>query len=341
MVIAVGLLAAVPPAGARVPLSFFGVTPQGPLLPRDFARMQGTVGSVRISAVWPQLEPQRGQWDFSSLDRLVGQSARRGVHVLLELYGTPAWIRPSAALPPVSRADRAAWLGFVRRLVRRYGPHGTFWDGHAQRLPVHRWQVWNEPNFILFWPPRPEPGRYAKLLGATAHAIHGVDGNAVVVAAGLAPVEGGMSPPAFLRQMYQTPGVRSSFDVAALHPYASTAFGVEYEIRQIREVMAAAGDARTPLQITEIGVASAARSPTPFAKGLRGQARYVTRTLGMLVGLRRRWRIAGVDWFSWQDGALDPHCAFCEFAGLTRLDGAPKPAWRALQRVVRQSQLEP
>jgi hypothetical protein len=161
----------------------------------------------------------------------------------------------------------------------------------------------------------------------------------VIVAAGVAPLSGGMLPWEFLRQMYLVPGVKRAFDVAALHPYAFDRRGVEYDVRQTRQAMAAAGDARTPLQITEIGVASASRRPTEFARGPAGQARFVTRTLGMLVANRRRWRLAGIDWFAWQDGGSDPYCDFCEFAGLVRADGTPKPALGALRGLVRRSQL--
>jgi hypothetical protein len=104
--------------------------------------------------------------------------------------------------------------------------------------------------------------------------------------------------------------------------------------------MAAAGDAAKPLQITEIGVASAAAEPTPFDRGPRGQASFLRRALGLLLAERRAWRIAGVDWFSLEDGAaVDPHCAFCEHAGLLRRDGGPKPAWWAFRRLVREAQL--
>jgi len=339
--VAVGLVVLIAPevVSARLQQSFFGVNPQVPLSKPDFARMRGTIGSVRLSAVWPQLEPRQGHWDFGELDRLIGESAQQDIRVLLELYGTPPWINPVSADPPSSRAETLAWLGFVRRVVHRYGPDGSFWHGRRRRLPVHSWQIWNEPNFLLFWQPRPEPRHYAELLRLTAHAIRTVDPRARIIAAGVAPVEGGIPPARFLREMYSVRGVKDSFDVAALHPYASSVRGVEYEIQQIRQVMAAAGDSHSPLRLTEIGVASAADSPTAFNKGWRGQARYLSRTFEMLIANRRRWRIAGVDWFSWRDGPPDPHCVFCEFSGLVRANGRPKPALRALRRLVRQAQL--
>jgi hypothetical protein len=322
-------------AGAAVPDGFFGIVPQGPLSSADAARMQGTVGTVRLAFDWGQVEPGPGEWDFAGLDEQIAAATRYGIQVMPDLYGTPAWLNEDPARPPTGAAQRAGWTRFVRRVVGRYGPGGSFWAGRSRRLPVHRWQVWNEPNFLLFWRPRPEPRRYAKLLGETAGTIRKLDRHATIVAAGVAPVEGGMRPARFLQELYAVRGARHSFDVAALHPYSSGVAGVAFQVQQLRGVMAAAGDSAKPLQITEIGVASAAAEPTPFDRGPRGQARFLRRALGLLLSERHSWRIAGVDWFSLEDGAaVDPHCAFCEHAGLLHRNGTPKPAWRAFRRLV-------
>src|SRR5437879_13801961 len=42
-------------------------------------------------AAWPNLEPQRGHWDFSRLDQYVSAARSQGVEVLLQLGLSPAW----------------------------------------------------------------------------------------------------------------------------------------------------------------------------------------------------------------------------------------------------------
>lgn len=317
------------------PPSFFGVVPQGPLVAGDFARMQGTVGTLRHPFEWRQVEPAPGEWDFSALDSLVGAAARQGIAVMPVLYGVPARLSPDPARPPAGSRQRAEWAAFVRRAVRRYGPGGDFWRGARRPLPIRRWQVWNEPNFQLFWRPRPEPARYVRLLRDTGRVIRAVDPRATVVAAGIAPVQGGMRPAEFLREMYSVPGARGAFDIAAIHPYSVGVGQLSFQLRQIRAVMAAAGDGAKPLHVSEIGVASSARLRTPFDRGLRGQARFLRNALGLLSRERRAWRIAGVAWFSWEDGpSPDPHCPFCQHAGLLKRDGTAKPAWRAYRKLV-------
>ncbi len=324
------------PASARgVPRAFFGIVPQGALAAPDFDRMRGVVGTLRIPVYWYAVEPRPGRYDFAALDATVGAAAERGIRVLPFVYGSPAWATGGEARPPLAGAGRRAWTRFLGRLVRRYGPGGGFWRGRARRAPIRRWQIWNEPNFLLFWRPRPSPRGYARLLRASARAIRHADPGATIVAAGVAPVEAGITPWAFLRRLYRVPGVRRDFDVVALHPYSPKVGWVKLQIRFVRAEMARAGDRRTPLQLTELGVASGGAFPNPFDKGPEGQAAFLRRVVRLVLRNRRRWRIAGLDWFTWRDApAADPHCVFCQYGGLFDGSGAAKPAWEALRQAV-------
>jgi hypothetical protein len=315
-----------------IPPRFFGVVPQGELGEDDFDRMRGVVGTLRIPLSWAGIEPRPGSYDFAGLDAAVGRAADRGIAVLPFVYGSPRWATGSEAVPPLRGRARRAWLHTLRALVHRYGPAGEFWKRRERKVPVRRWQIWNEPNFLLFWRPRPSPHDYAALLRASARAIRGLDPGATIVAAGVAPVEGGMSPWDFLHGLYRQPGVRASFDVLALHPYAPYVPWVATQIRFVRRLMVEAGDARTPLQLTEIGVASDGDRHDLFDRGPRGQASYLRRVFALALRERRRWHLAGLDWFTWKDASAgDPHCGFCQHSGLFEAGGEPKPAWRALR----------
>jgi hypothetical protein len=326
------LLVSAPPAGARPAVSraFFGVVPQGPLAAGDFKRMRGVVGTLRIPVYWPQVEPRPDELDFAALDATVSAAASAGVRVLPFVYGTPAWLAANPARPPLGVAARSAWAGFLQALVHRYGSRGDLWGSGSPRMPIRQWQIWNEPNFLLFWRPRPSPSGYARLLRISARTVRAVDPVAKVVTAGLAPVEGGMLPWTFLRKFYAVPGVVSTFDLAAIHPYSPSLAGMAYQVRKARQVMAAAGDGRKPLLISELGVASDSPLPTAFNWGRRGQASFLARAYRLLLRVRERWRIAGVDWYAWRDmTAGDPHCVFCQYAGLLDSAGRSKPAWHA------------
>lgn len=324
-------------ATGQAPAGFFGVTPQAPLTSGDLARMARLDLTLRIPFYWFQLESQRGTYDFSSLDPVVGRAAAAGVRVLPFVTGSPAWMAGDAAVPPLGGSKAKAWEKFLRRLVGRYGPAGHFWAGHSARQPIRRWQIWNEPNFRIFWR-HPSAKAYMELLRRSERVIHRADPGARVMTAGLAPVEGGLFPWEFLRRMYRQPQAERAFDLVALHPYSTSLGALEYQLRAMRRVMARAGDGAKPLLVTEIGVASASRYPNPFDRGPRGQARFLEAAYDLMLENRRRWRLGGAYWFTWKDStSSDPHCVFCEFAGLFDAKGAAKPAWHALRRMVRQT----
>jgi polysaccharide biosynthesis protein PslG len=343
--VAVVALALIWPAAvqAHPPASFFGVVPQGQLSSRDFDRMEGVVSTLRLPLFWFQVEPNPGEYDFSSFDEAVGQAADRGIRVLPFVYGSPSWLTTEPAWPPQGTArGRAAWATFLHLLVDRYGPRGSFWEGREPAQPIRRWQIWNEPNFLLFWRPRPSPSGYARLLGVAARAIRGEDPGARIVAAGVAPVEGGTLPWVYLRQLYKVPGVKQSFDAVGLHPYASSLWSLEYQIAHARAAMASGGDRETPLAVTEFGVASDGAPVSPMVKTRAGQAAFLRRAYGLLLENRGRWRLSGAAWFTWRDGSVvDPHCVFCEHAGLLDRDGRPKPAWRAFRRLATGTAADP
>jgi len=319
---------------APVSPGFFGVVPQAPLTSHDFARMRGVVKTIRMSIYWPECEPSPGVYDFRAVDRQVGAAAAAGIRVQPFVNGTPSWLAAEQARPPLGPRARKAWSRFLRVVVRRYGSQGEFWAGRKPRAPMRLWQVWNEPNFALFWRPWPRPAAYARLLRISARAIRAADPRAKIVLGGVAPVHGGIGIGVFLRKLFRLPGVRRSFDIVAAHPYASSVPGVEYRLREARTAMVEAGIGNRPLLVTEMGVASSGDYPSAFVEGLDGQASFLRGAYTRLIEMRRRWRIVGVDWFTWQDAfQSDPQCAFCQGAGLVSLSGRPKPAWWALREV--------
>lgn len=320
------------------PPGFFGVVPQAPLSAAELERMEGVVDTLRIPIYWFQCEPSPGEFDFTALDAQVGAAAEHGIRVQPFVYGTPTWLGAGGARPPLGSRASAAWGKFLRVLVNRYGSGGEFWRDRAQREPIRLWQVWNEPNFVVFWKPKPNPAAYARLLRVSARAIRSADRRARIVLAGVAPVSAGIKTWVFLRRLFRRPGVRRDFDLAALHPYSTSLFELDYQVRKVRQAMAEARLGRLPLLVSEIGVASWGDYPSAFVAGPGGQADFLATAYARLLEMRRRWRIVGVDWFTWRDQRqIDRFCSFCQGAGLIGLDGEPKPAWRAYRRAVKEA----
>lgn len=346
-----------------VPAKFWGVVPQSNLTSEQFQRLgNGGVESLRIPLGWADLQPQSGgPINWGNVDEVVEKAARAGIDVLPTISGAPTWAVPSARVPggggtkaparlPVSGTAAAAWKALLAEAAARYGPNGSFWASHpgVPVKPIRAWQIWNEPNF-KFFVAKPNPAEYGKLVKISSSALKAVDPGAQVVLAGLFSQPKGARyvrivrgkkkvvnatnvnyfASYFLEQMYKrTPGVKSKFTGVALHPYTGTWKYLTPEIEEVRKVLAAAGDGRKGIWITEIGWSSgppASDGTNSFAKGPAGQARELKLSFRLLRSKQRAWRIQRLYWFSVDD--QEHVCNFCNGSGLFGNGFTPKKSW--------------
>jgi hypothetical protein len=294
---------------------------------------RGGVQTVRFLIRRTQLEPARGQYDWSVVDAMAAGAAEHGIDLLPFVYGSPEWVGAEQHPPLASPAERDDWTRLLTALVQRYGPGGEFWAGAEAARPIRRWQIWNEPNFNLYWEGEPSPRDYAKLLSISADAIRAVDPRAKIMLAGVARVRLGMDWWRFLEQLYLVPGVKRDFDAVALHPYSPGTRVLGEYVELARHIMRGAGDRRTPLAITEVGWASDGEPGAPLVVGEQAQARLLRQSFAFLERPDTGWRISDINWYAWRDTqAIEPFCSFCEHSGLFTGEGVAKPAWRAFKR---------
>ncbi|MFI7135760.1 helix-turn-helix domain-containing protein [Nonomuraea sp. NPDC050153] len=139
------------------------------------------VGAVRFwdsQTRWANLEPRRGEYDWTVADRLVTAARRAGLPALFVIGGTPEWAAPDAprmAYPEGARAappdDLADWDRFVRTLAGRY---------RGQIEGYELWPVGNDSRFYA--------GDVAGLVEMTrraSRAIKKADPGAIVVCPGM------------------------------------------------------------------------------------------------------------------------------------------------------------
>jgi hypothetical protein len=291
-------------------------------LPAQLDRMVASgVESVRVVFSWSQAEPYPSlslvptalldqfttgpagvPIDFSVTDRIVGLAAQRGISVLPVPMYAPSWdlvTIPNPSNPPIQPRLPGPYAGYLTALVDRYGPHGSFWAQNPQitRMPIRRWQVWNEPNLGYFWSSKPFAGTYVQLLRTGYSAIKKADPGAKVILAGLANYSW-----ISLEKIYQVNGAGSLFDAVAVHPYTATAAGVLKIIKLVRHVMDRNGDHRKPILITELGWPSALGHTTAtfgLATTPRGQAERLAAVIPMVAAARGPLGIAGFDVYTW------------------------------------------
>jgi polysaccharide biosynthesis protein PslG len=357
---AAAMMLALAPATSAGAEEFIGVNQGQPLDQSDIQKIASTgVRTYRFMLGWASIEPTKGSFKWNPIDRLVGTGAALGIRSVPFAWATPPWVaHKSLADPPIDNAsDRRAWRHFLEVAVDRYGPGGAYWSGPyqadhpgAKPLPIHAWQIWTEPNGKAYFKPHPSVKRYATLLRVAHDAIKRADPKAKVVLSGLVGLRKwrgrrlkGVPGWKFLRRLYEVPGAKHSFEIAAVHPYAPNLDQLRKAMKLTRAAMKKGHDKRTPLWITELGWGSApagsGNSLLELNKGIEGQRRMLAGSFKMIRRHRSQWRVRRLFWYDWRDpakGAPAP-CSFCESSGLLRHNHEPKPSYSAFRNSVRSS----
>ncbi len=209
---------------------------------------------LRVDAGWSSSQPRAGTPDLASsynqrIKRVLDEAGNRGMKVMLTLWRSPEWARPTSGGTnqfPTDPGTIAPWATWMAK---------TF--GHQ----VAAWQIWNEPNISEFTgiqDPNERAGKYVPVLKAASQGIKAGDSDAVVVFGGPA-----QNDDAFIRQAYEL-GAKNYFDIMSVHPYQGNQTrepepadpGEKYyttHFATVAEVMKEFGDGTKPVWWTEFG----------------------------------------------------------------------------------------
>ena len=310
---------------------------------------QGNIGVLRLPVIWEFVEQSPGSYDFSQLDYYVGQAAENGMEVLPFVYTSPSWAVTGCTglkcqnVPPLDTPGaRDAFRNFLRALVSRYGPGGSFFQENPgiPQAPIRQWQCWNEPSSPDYFK-NPDAVRYADLVTLCHDTVTSVDPDARTILAGLFgnPKEshGGNKNVIwkFLSRLYGVAGISAYFDGVAVHPYAANTGQLKKVLNKTLNVINGAGDAGVPIYVTEIGAGSGKpKGDRPLLKGKGGQARLLKQQFNFLINNGPKYGIANITWYAWKDPDHNiGNCKFCNTAGLFTVNGKPKPAWNSLVQI--------
>jgi polysaccharide biosynthesis protein PslG len=272
---------------------------------------------VRIDFDWGGIEPVRGTYRWTNTDRVVQAALQRGLEVIALPTYTPAWARPAGTTDKHAPLNSADFANFARAAAQRYAPQG-----------VTVWEIWNEPNIVNFWQPRPDAHAYTRLLTQASAAIRSVAPQATILSAGLSPaVDNGtnISPYTFIDILYAN-GARHSFDGVAIHPYSFPALPTGGEswntlsnVPRIHQTMVRNGDGHKLIWGTEFG------APTGSASNAVSEQRQA-QILAQAYEAWDNWSFTGpLLWYSNRDAGTNPADVEHNF-GLLRRNGSPKLA---------------
>ena len=256
---------------------------------------------------WAAIEPQKGKFDWSFYDRVVGTAKRHGISVYGLLDYWSDWTKPYTS------EGIEDYCRYVRAVVQRY------------KNDIHHWEVWNEPN-IFFW--QGPKDMYADLLKAAYHAIKEVDPSAQVAGCSTSAIDLD-----FVRRVMELGG---PFDVLTIHPYRLELKDRPF-IRELREaaVLVQQPDGRPrPVWITEMGWGTHMRHNTGKkgdAATPREQACLLARTYidAMASGVT-----PNISWYDFRNDGTNL-LEWEHNLGIITQDFQPKPSCRAYATLTR------
>ncbi|MEM9772984.1 MAG: hypothetical protein AAF902_00280, partial [Chloroflexota bacterium] len=176
---------------------------------------------------WHRIETSQGVFDWSEHDEAVSKDLANGFEINAILLGTPGFywngrsINQDRSVEPTGPIQLRAinssmpqgtrdpifsdgsdtfgdgktinpnnkWAIYVYETVNRYKPSGVLATQNSwpAGVGVTHWEMWNEPDFAIFWTGTQED--YARLLKVGYMAAKQADPNAVVMSGGLANVD--------------------------------------------------------------------------------------------------------------------------------------------------------
>jgi hypothetical protein len=212
------------------------------------------IRAVRLMVPWAGVEATQGALNWSTVDKTVNSAASRNLAVVAMVNSTPRWAVGSGGSYLSGRpASPAVYGDFVAKVVQRY----------AGKIAAV--EIWNEPNAITFYTPKPDPAGYVDLLKAAYPKVKAVDPSVVVLGGALGSIIDvtgkAINPVSYLTQMYAA-GAKPYFDALTFHPYhynlkfsegVGVANSAVLQLMQMRQIMVSNGDDAKKVWVTEYG----------------------------------------------------------------------------------------
>lgn len=272
--------------------------------------------------VWPNLEPEQGEWNFRTLDKYAAMAELGGIDLVLPLGLSPTWASARPSEPSGYRPGNAAeprdiedWRAYVRTVARRY------------KGRIKHYELWNEVNVKGFYSGSQE--KLVELARVAYQTLKEVDPNNVFIS----PSVVGEGRHLKWLDEYLTKGGAQYLDVVGYHFYVpkSAPEAMLPLIRQVQDIMRKHGVEHKPLWNTETGwwienkteMSRTGAAASDWRKlDDRFAAAYVARSLilGWSAGVSRFY------WYAWdnmdmgliQPGSLEAKPAAVAFGTVTR-----------------------
>ncbi|HEY8204457.1 MAG TPA: cellulase family glycosylhydrolase [Pyrinomonadaceae bacterium] len=266
---------------------------------------------VRMDFIWQVTEKQHGVYDFAAYDRLMSALEQHQIKALFILdYGNPLYTEDKSVRTAAARQAFARW---ALAAAKHFAGRGIIWE------------IFNEPNNEMFWPPKPDVDEFVALALAVDLAFRAEVPNEKVIG----PATGVDFP--FLEGCFKA-GLLSYWSAVSIHPYRQddpeTAAAHYCRLRKLIQLYA---KREVPIISGEWGYSAAWRGMSEDA-----QAELLARELltnaanGIPISIWYDWRDDGAD-------ASEPEHRFGivrhEYRANSNYPFEPKPAYFAAKTV--------
>jgi len=196
------------------------------------------IGWVRMDFLWQDIEPSRGEFDFTKYDRIVDLVYKNGLNMLGLFNYSSQWAAACGEwnCPP---QENKPFVNYAIEVIKRY------------KNKIKYWEVWNEPDSAVYWSKQDGLKSYCSLLKDVYIAAKKVDPNCYVLNGGFA--EGIAS----INKLYDN-GSKDYFDILNVHIFynpndSGSIKGAMNFIKIAYKIMSRNGDANKKIWVTEIG----------------------------------------------------------------------------------------
>jgi polysaccharide biosynthesis protein PslG len=270
---------------------------------------------VRMDFKWEVIETQRGVYDFAPYERLLAALDDNHIRAYFILdYGNPLY-----------GADRSVRTEEARQAFARWAVASA--KHFANRGIV--WELFNEPDIDIFWPPKPNVDEYIALALTVGRAWRAQVPNEILIG----PASAAIDVP-FLESTFKA-GLLPYWSAVSIHPYRKTdpeTVARDYcGLRKLLQSYKAANANSIPIVSGEWGYSSVSRWMNETQQADMLSRQFLTNAAnGIPISI----------WYDWRDDGLDANEAEHHF-GIVRHEFRqndnspfePKPAYFSAKTV--------
>ena len=235
---------------------------------------------VRMDFKWEVTETQRGVYNFAPYERLLAALDEYHIRAYFILdYGNPLYTPDKAVRTEEARQAFARW---AIAAAKHFANRGIVWE------------LFNEPDIEIFWPPKPNVGEYVALALTVSRTWRAQVPNEILIG----PATAAIDVP-FLESTFKA-GLLQYWSAVSIHPYRKTTpetVAADYcDVRKLIQTYKGTASNTVPIISGEWGYSSVSRwmNETQQAEMLTRQ--FLTNAAnGIPISI----------WYDWKDDGLD------------------------------------